>query len=329
MKTRAPLRSLQRLLGLWRARRATLARSLTVARQARNLRASPFRTVAPAIASRTTQALFLAVLAFAFVSDSLAQFRGFGGRRPSLEDRGDVPEWKVDPAFQHDVFSFARLRYSSYGGRGWGGWGGRGRWATDAPSADLNLLFRLQQMTSLKVNPNPTYIGITPEELANHPFVYMIEPGALEFTEDEVVALRNYLLNGGFLMVDDFWGDDEWQNFYYEIKRVFPDREPVELPIEHPIFHVVFDLKEKPQMPSIHHFLSTGLTYEEEKPGSKDVHYRAFFDDKGRMMAIICHNTDLGDGWEREGEDQTYFERFAEKMAYPMTINIIFYAMTH
>jgi hypothetical protein len=83
-------------------------------------------------------------------------------------------------------------------------------------------------------------------------------------------------------------------------------------------------------MPSIHHFLATGLSYENDgRSGTQQVHYRALFDDKGRMMAIICHNTDLGDGWEREGEDPTYFQRFSEKMAYPMVINIIYYAMTH
>ncbi|HEX2101142.1 MAG TPA: DUF4159 domain-containing protein [Candidatus Synoicihabitans sp.] len=267
----------------------------------------------------------LALLApFAFPPTAHGQF---GGWR-SFDDRGHVPEWSVDPAFKHDVFSFARLRYTSYG-RGFGGWGGRrrGQWATDAPDADLNLLFRLQQMTSLKANPQVTYIDITPDQLSQYPFVYMIEPGALTFHPDEVEALRAYLLNGGFMMVDDFWGEGEWQNFYEEIKRVFPDREPVELPIEHPIFHIVFDLKQKPQMPSIHHFLNSGLTY--ERLGTEEVHYKGIFDDRGRLMMIICHNTDLGDGWEREGEDPTYFERFSEKMAYPMAINILVYAMTH
>lgn len=271
-------------------------------------------------------ALLLLAMSCALPPPALAQFRG----RRSLEDRGTVPQWEVDPAFAHDVFSFARLRYTSYRGGGWGGWGGwrgRGQWATDAPDADLNLLFRLQQMTSMKVNPNVTYIDITPEQLSQYPFVYMIEPGSLEFTPDEVTALREYLLNGGFLMVDDFWGEVEWENFRYEIGRVFPDREPVELEIDHPIFHCVFDLKEKPQMPSIHHFLSGGVTYERED--AKEVHYKGIFDDRGRLMVIICHNTDLGDGWEREGEDPTYFERFSEKMAYPMAINILFYAMTN
>ena len=278
-----------------------------------------------AYAGRRT--LFLVVFALMLTETASGQPRGFGGRSAALFDRGNVPEWSVDPGFKDDIFSFARLRYTSYGG---GRWGGGRRWSTDAPEADFNLLFRLQQMTSLKVNPNVTYLEITAENLSNYPFVYIVEPGAFEFTDQEVTALRTYLLNGVFLMVDDFWVDAEWDNFYYQIKRVFPDREPIDLPLEHPIFHSVFDLKEKPQMPSIDVFLSTGLTYEPfGRTGAEEVHYRGFLDDKGRLVAIICHNTDLGDGWEREGEDATYFKRFSEKMAYPMMINIIFYAMTH
>jgi hypothetical protein len=111
------------------------------------------------------------------------------------------------------------------------------------------------------------------------------------------------------------------------MKRVFPEREMQDLDISHPIFHSVFDLKEKPQMPAINVWLATGRTY--ERPDARDPEYRAFFDDKGRMMVIACHNTDLGDGWEREGEDARYFRTFSEKQAYPMAINIIFYAMSH
>ena len=244
-----------------------------------------------------------------------------GGERPR-----SVPQWEVDADFQHDVFSFARLRYDSWDE--YGGWGGRrgGGWATDAPEADLNLMFRLQQMTSLKVNPEATYIDIEPEQLRHYPFVYMVEPGRLSFRDEQVVALREYLLNGGFLMVDDFWGDEDWRNFRYEIERVFPDLPLVELEVDHPIFHSVFDLDEKPQMPGINSFMYDGSTSERN---AGPVHYWAIFDPKGRMMTIICHNTDLGDGWEREGEDPTYFHRFSEKMAYPMAINIIYYAMTH
>jgi hypothetical protein len=247
-------------------------------------------------------------------------------------DRNGVPTWPVDPAFKHDVFTFARVQYSSFGGRGGWGWGGRGggRWATDYPDAELNLAFRLQQMTSLKVNPDAVVVVLAKDDIAQYPFIYIVEPGRLVFSDDEVIALRRYLLNGGFLMVDDFWGEEEWDNFHREIKRVFPDREPVELGLEHPIFRCVFDLKEKPQVPSIGMALrgrEYGITWERED--AREPHYRAIFDDKGRMMAIICHNTDLGDGWEREGESEWYFREFAEKKAYPMAINIIFWAMTH
>ncbi|HEY2252803.1 MAG TPA: DUF4159 domain-containing protein, partial [Planctomycetaceae bacterium] len=106
-----------------------------------------------------------------------------------------------------------------------------------------------------------------------------------------------------------------------------PDREPVELPLEHEIFHIVYDLKMKPQVPSIGIWRNTGLTY--ERWDAQEVHYRGIFDDKGRMMALVCHNTDLGDGWEREGESQEYFKEFSEKWSYPLGINIVTYAMTH
>ena len=240
-------------------------------------------------------------------------------RRRARGGSGSTPGWEVSKELPEDVFTFARLRYSS--------WKGSGNWRIDWPDADFNLSFRLQQLTSLKVQPEGKTIDITDENLREYPFVYMVEPGSLELSDAEAEALRRYLLGGGFLMLDDFWGENEWANFYKEIRRVFPEREPVELDISHPIFHTVFDLKEKPQMPSIGVWSQTGLTYERED--AKEVHYRAIFDDKGRMMVLACHNTDLGDGWEREGEDPRYFRQFSEKMAYPMAINIIFYVMTH
>ncbi|MDH7598063.1 MAG: DUF4159 domain-containing protein [Sedimentisphaerales bacterium] len=248
--------------------------------------------------------------------------------------------WQIDSRFAADLFTFVRIRYSSVmpsgagpaairRGRGFrGGFGGN--WATDWPDSDLNISYRLSQLTSIQVNPEPLILELTDPRLKDYPFIYIVEPGRLLFSEQEVTALRNYLLNGGFLMVDDFWGEAEWSNFYTQIKRVFPDREPVELPLDHPIFHIVFDLKERPQIPSIDVAIAGqpyGITWERED--ARQVHYKGIFDDKGRMMVIICHNTDLGDGWEREGEDEWYFREFSEKKAYPLGINIIFYAMTH
>jgi len=262
-----------------------------------------------------------------FSSRTLAQFPSRRGREINADlsnpaNRNGVPTWEVDPHFKHDVFTFVRLKYSSFGR-----WG---RWATDYPDSDLNFPFRLQQLTSMKVDPNGRVLEITDPELFDYPWAYMIEPGDLQFTADEVPALRRWLLNGGFLMVDDFWGEYEWENFYSEIKRVFPDRDVVELPLEHPIFHCVYDLKEKPQVPSIGAAMAgraQGITW--ERDDAREAHYKGIFDDKGRLMVIICHNTDLGDGWEREGEDPWYFREFSEKKAYPMGINIVFYAMTH
>jgi hypothetical protein len=254
--------------------------------------------------------------------------------RGRYSDRGAAPPqgvedatWENDPKFQKDVFTFVRLRYSD--GWGSGRWRG-GRWDTDYPDSDKNFSYRLQQLTSLKVNPEPIFLDITDERLFDYPWVYMIEPGNLLFSDEEVVTLRRYLLNGGFMMVDDFWGDREWDNFYEQIKRVFPDREPKELELDHPIFNCVFPLKSKPQIPSIHHWYrynGTGITW--ERPDAETPHYKGIVDDKDRLMVVICHNTDLGDGWEREGDNIEYFREMSEPKAYPLGINIVFWAMTH
>jgi len=265
------------------------------------------------------------------------QFRGGGrmggwrrGPVPITEDRKGVPDWKVDPRFKSDVFTFARVQYDSVGGRGWGR--GGGQWLTDFPDSDLNFSYRLQQLTSLKVNPAPVTLRLTDDKLFDYPFIYMIEPGRMALAEDEVVALRKYLLNGGFLMVDDFWGDQEYENFRQQIHPVL-NQDPQELPLDHEIFHCVYRLKEKPQVPNIQAAIwgrEAGVTWE-DRPGSDTsrASYKGLTDPSGRLVAIVCHNTDLGDGWEREGEDPWYFKEFAEKKAYPIGINIVTYAMTH
>lgn len=269
-----------------------------------------------------TSILLLMVLAGFGLGQNFQRGRWRDGPRdaPTAGGRNGVPTWERDEAFKHDVFTFVRIQYSSWGDR----W--HAKWETDYPDSDLNFSYRLQELTSLKVDPDGKIIRLTDPQLFDYPFIYLLEPGEMILDEGEVAALRRYLLNGGFLMVDDFWGEAEWHNFYREIKRVFPDREPLELPLAHEIFHCVYDLKEKPQIPGINAYWSGQRT---ERSDAPEAHYRAIFDDDGRIMAIICHNTDLGDGWEREGLDQGYFRDYSEKWAYPLGINIVVYAMTH
>lgn len=242
----------------------------------------------------------------------------------------EYPTWPVSKSLPNDVFTFARIRYNSAGGRGWGR-GGR-QWSTDYPDSDLNMSYRLQQLTSLQVNPNGVVVDIDPEQIRHYPFLYMIEVGNISLTDEEAKTMRDYMLNGGFVMVDDFWGTDAWENFEVALKQIWPDREIEEIPLEHEIFHMVFPLKVKPQIPHIRfaeYVIQQGITYEFDKPGSEHVHYRGVFDDKRRLMMIICWNTDTGEGWEQEGTDPWYFREFSEKYAYPLGINIIFYALTH
>jgi hypothetical protein len=280
-------------------------------------------------------ALGVTAVVFVAAGVSVAQYAPRAGRgrygMARQEQHPTSPTWENDPRFTQDVFTFVRIKYSS---RYDGYWSRRrGKFWTDAPDSDMNFSFRLQQMTSMKVEPLGPEVKIkelTDADLFNYPFIYIVEPGELVFTDDEVAALRRYLLNGGFLMVDDFWGVAEGENLFEQMKRVFPEYDAVELPFEHPIFHTVFPLAEKPQIPSVYHaeaYRGTNRTWERED--AKDVDYRAIFDNKGRMMVMICHNTDLGDGWEQEGASEYFFREFSEKKGYPMGINILVYAMTH
>ncbi len=238
-----------------------------------------------------------------------------------------TPTWENPRGTEKDVFTFTRVRR----GRGPGTYGGS--WATDTPDSDLNLSFRLQQMTSIKVSPDGRYVRLTDPDLSDFPFIYMVEPGSLYLTEDEIAGLRKYLLNGGFLMLDDFWGDSEWANAENVIRRVLPNHSFVELPLDHPLYHSVFEIKSKGQVPNVHQGVNSqydGVTWENHHDGDvRTVHHRAIMDDKGRLMVFATHNTDNGDGWEREGEDDYYFHNFSEKISYPLGVNVIFYVMTH
>jgi hypothetical protein len=156
----------------------------------------------------------------------------------------------------------------------------------------------------------------------------------------EVTALRNYLLAGGVLLVNDFWGAVAWQNLRQEIANVLPGRDWTELTLDHPIFHSVFDLRgpmSRLRVPSMQMWNtdynpddpSSNPTSRYRGEGYETMHVQALLDDKGRIMVLAIHNSDVSDGWEREGEYVEYFKTFSEARAYPLGINIMFYLMTH
>jgi hypothetical protein len=255
--------------------------------------------------------------------------RGYEIRDPERIKEQDQMEKALNPEFREDVFTFARLKFQA--DRDWRFGGGR-LWDDDAPEADLNLIFRLHEVTSLKVRPGLNFIDITTKDLEKYPFVYLASAGRAVLMDEEVTALRRYLLGGGFIMADDFWGDEQWAHFHEQLKRILPEREPVELTLDHRIFHSVFDFKKQPQIPSVGAYLRTGQSYDPGWPyyeKNQEPHYYAVYDDKQRMVALLCHNNHYGDGWEHEGDDETYFDRFSEPMAYPMLINILVYTMAH
>jgi hypothetical protein len=247
---------------------------------------------------------------------------GFRGRT----DRSAYPNWKNDPAFPHDVFTFVRIRYDS------GGSFRRGRnWDNDYPDCDWNFSFRLHELTSLNVDPDGRVLRLSEPELFDYPFVYMSNVGNMQLSDNEVESLGRYLIQGGFLMADDFWAPAAWRHVSEQMKRVFPDRQPVELSADHEIFHIVYELQGTPQVPSIRAWMrGDAFEYWHGDPeGDEGPHFQGYFDDDGRLMALFCHNNDIGDGWEREGENADYFRDYSERVSYPLGINIITYAMTH
>jgi hypothetical protein len=249
-----------------------------------------------------------------------AQFgRGFG----RFNARVATPD-------DHDgAFHFCRGWFrSSINGDG-------GNWSVDYPQADLNLSIRLAELTRTPVSrdashePNHLIVRLTDDALFQCPFVMMTEVGSATFSDEEAARLRLYLLKGGFLWVDDFWGSYAWGIWASQIRKVFPPSEYpiVDLPPDHPLYHTQFVVPQTPQIPNIGHWLDTGTT-SERGFDSAEVHTRAILDQSGRIMVLMTHNTDLGDSWEREAEDPSYFYNFSVK-GYAFGVNVVLYSLTH
>jgi hypothetical protein len=213
--------------------------------------------------------------------------------------------------------------------------GDGGGWTTDYPLADIDLSIRVSELTKINVGfdapgqPRHLIVQLMSDELYQCPIILMQEVGRLFFTTDEAARLRTYLLKGGFLWVDDFWGSYAWDVWEGEIRKVFPAAEYpiVDLPRTHPLFHTMFDLDGVPQIPAVGIWVGSGQT-SERGSDSAQVHARAISDRNGRVMVFMTHNTDVSDSWEREAEDASYFYKFSID-GYRLAMNVLIYAMTH
>lgn len=254
-----------------------------------------------------------------------------------------TPMWENPRGFEKDVFTFARaiFKVGPNLARGYHQ-GKRLGWWVDFPDADLNLSYRLQQLTSIRTDPNGRVIKLNNPDLHNYPFLFMEHPGYIMLRDAEVAGLRKYLLAGGVLAVIDFWNALEWEGFAAQMKRVLPERNWTELTMDHPIFHCVFDLKGPMQHLQVPTMQFWNTQHDPDDPnsvihrpvfyrgeGSEKMSVRALHDDKGHIMVIAFHNSDISDGWEREGEEPDFFKVFSERVSYPLGINLIFYLMTH
>lgn len=219
---------------------------------------------------------------------------------------------------------FARLMYPSLG---WGGgsWQNGGTsWTIDYPKGDRHIAALVRRLSVIDARSVEQPVNLEDgDDVFYWPWLYAVEVGQWDLTDAQAAKLREYLLRGGFLMVDDFHGTRQWQNFVEGMRRVFPDRPIVDLPDDDPIFHTFWDLEDRQQIPGLQ-FLYSGRTYEEDGVVAR---WRAIYDDQGRVMVAICHNMDLGDAVEHSDTPQYPEELSAQAMR--VFLNYVIYSMTH
>jgi Domain of unknown function (DUF4159) len=227
-------------------------------------------------------------------------------------------------------YSWSRLRYSVAGaGGGMFGYGRYGgSWSRDYPKADRQFLIAMKRLTRINARPVEQVVDLDapvgdPQAIENFPWVYAVQVESWTFTDAEAKRLREYLLKGGFIMVDDFHGATDWEHFMNGMLMVFPDRPIEDLNDKDEIFHVLYDLTDRFQVPG-EQYVWTGRTY--EKDGYVPA-WRGIKDDRGRVMVAICFNMHLGDAWEW-ADDPRYPEKFAS-LAFRLGINYAMYGMTH
>jgi Domain of unknown function (DUF4159) len=240
------------------------------------------------------------------------------------------PKWAKPENFD-GAFNFCRAYFSS-DRREDGGTG----WDTDFPGADNNFSVRLAELTMMRVKldkagqPDYVVVKLTDPLMNRCAILHFEDSGTVRFSPDEVQNLRDYLLKGGFITVDDFWGTQAWNQWAEEIGRVLPEYPVVDIPLNHPIMHTLYDVKEIEQVSSIQFWSRNGGSVSERAwmNDSPTVNFRGIADEKGRLMVVMIHDSDIPDGWEREGEEKEYFLRFSPD-SYSVGIDVLLYGLTH
>ena len=253
-----------------------------------------------------------------------AQFRQRRGGFGNLSSGSIATDKDFDGAFH-----FCRVMFrSDFRGDG-------GNWSVDYPRADINLSVRLSELTRADVSmkngePTPLLIRLTDDALFRCPFIMMTEVGSASIDEQEAERLREYLLKGGFLWADDFWGSYAWEWWVGQFSKVLnPAEYPIiDLPSNHPLFSSQFVIKKVPQIASINYWAGSGGDTSERGADSAEAHARAVLDKHGNIMVLMTHNTDLGDSFEREADDPQYFYQMSVP-GYAFGINALLYALTH
>jgi hypothetical protein len=256
---------------------------------------------------------------------AFAQF-GFGRGDSNLPARyapGEMPDRN---------FAVCRLEYTQVRREPSGG-----GWRTDYPYGEINLTIRLSELTKTPVSwngdrrPNHYVVRATDDELFQCPFVIASDVGTVGLRPAEAERLRLYLLKGGFLWVDDFWGTRAWDHWTRELAKVFPPSEYAieDVPLTDPIFQSQFIVNRVPQITNIGFWRSyRGRETSERGADSDEVHFRVIRDAHRRIMVVMTHNTDVADSWEREGEDPGFFYQFSPD-GYALGINVLLHALTH
>jgi hypothetical protein len=247
---------------------------------------------------------------------------------PSIErgwyGRADTPEDRTGPTeFVVGRLMFPQNQFGYMLGAGRGDWRRGGTaWTVDYPEGDRHFARLLGRLTTIDVRLVEQPVNLDDDIDAFYwPFLISGLVGAWDLTDEQAVKLREYLLRGGFLLCDSFYGSTEWEGFLAGIRRVFPDRPIIELPDTHPIFHAVYDLTDRPQIPTWQH-LPRGY-----RENGRDPHWRAILDDEDRVMVMIAFNNDIADGWQRA--DEYEYPQEAANLAISLGVNFAVYALSH